>query len=343
MWEFLDQPLVIYPLLAAGLLLLVALATSWLYGDLRALLQGRGVASVSAAVASAFLIYLVSLNPGSGVEAATFGQGLSRLPLYLLALAYGPGVGLLGGIIFVMLSLILVSGHSLGSFEVLVLLELVVLGWLATSPSIFKVRWAAAFNIPFACLLSWATAGTALLQGSGYDARLLSVHWSYHQQSLWAIYICSAVLSLLSPEQCRNLFRGSSLIQGAETIQTQTVGGSSIYTQAVQLEGLETKPVKTKSTPKKPCSTRRVSVLAVSASVSKTIKQRCPGAAAIAARSRSADQTRYVSRPQAHRNPRNRTPHRTPPPRTQPRADSGEGLGLEKVEGRSVVKVLKLP
>lgn len=245
MWDFSAQPLVIYPLLAAGLLVLVALLTSWLYGDLLALFRVRGMFFVSAAVASAFFIYLVSVGSGSGLERATFGQGLSRSPLYLLALAYGPGVGLLGGSLFVMLSYSLVAGHSLGSFEFLLLLELVVLGWLATSPSIFKVRWAAAFNIPLACLLAWATAGTALLQSGGYDARLLSVHWNYHQHALWAIYICTAALSLLSPAQCRNFFRGSSLIQAAKTIQTQTLNVSSIYAKAVQLEGLEAKPIKT--------------------------------------------------------------------------------------------------
>ena len=210
------QPLVLYPLLAAALLVCVSLLAGWLQSDLAALFRRRGLFVLCSSVACALFIYLAGAPTGDAAQ-ATFGEGLSRLPLYLLALAYGPSVGLLGGGLFAMLSLMFVAGNSLGMFELLLLLELLVLGWLASSPSIFRVRWAAALNIPFACLLAWTTLGTALLQSGGANARLVVTHWQYHHQALWAIYWVSLAISLLPPETYRQLFRGSSLLTQPQT------------------------------------------------------------------------------------------------------------------------------
>src|SRR5690606_38990748 len=90
--------------------------------------------------------------------------GLHRLPLYVVALAYGPSAGLLAAGLF---SAFASSTLLPGLDEAVLALELVVLGWLAIYPSPRSTRWAGPLNAALAYLLAWGTAGIAVMTSRG--------------------------------------------------------------------------------------------------------------------------------------------------------------------------------
>src|SRR5690606_42054838 len=86
--------------------------------------------------------------------------GLHRLPLHLVALAYGPATGAVVGVLFAGFH----AGDGLPGWpESVLTLELAVLGWLAIYPSPRVTRLAGPVNSLLAYALAWGTGGIALL------------------------------------------------------------------------------------------------------------------------------------------------------------------------------------
>ncbi|MFA5550417.1 MAG: hypothetical protein WDA03_02265 [Trueperaceae bacterium] len=155
-----DDPRVVYSLAAAALLALVSLFSGLGRLDFLALGRPAVLLRVGGGVAAAFLLVALTstqLEPGSTPHA--LASGLARLPLYLLALGYGPSLGLLAGALFAAAP---ATGLYPGWPEALLILELTVLGWLAISPSPRRRRWAGPVNLLLAHLLTLGTAGVAL-------------------------------------------------------------------------------------------------------------------------------------------------------------------------------------
>ena len=215
---FLNAPLLGYSALAAGFLLVVSLLSGLGRFDFLALASGRTLLFLGLGATTALFIYLLGTSPTQilppDVPQGRVTEGLSRLPLFLLALAYGPSVGVLGGLLFAGLLLSL-TGQAPLIFGLLIMIELAVLGWLALAPSVFKWRWAGPFNVLAALLLSWATAGTAVLFLLELDAASFAAHWQYHKLTLAGL--SPLLLLWLPPSIYRRTFVGSR-VPGAAAI-----------------------------------------------------------------------------------------------------------------------------
>jgi len=204
------DPVFAYSLLAAALLAVVSLATSLLRRDLAVLLRPRLLLRVVAAVLLAFGLWLAGtlLQRSLGtVPIVEVVGGLARFPLYLTALAYGPGVGLVAGALFAGLQ---AGGGAAGWDAVLVTLELVVLGWLAIYPSPRRGRWAGPFDAVLAYALAWGTGGLALLD-SRHGTVTPSALWAQHQHVVLGVAVTVVLLVLVSPGAYDRLFPGSRI------------------------------------------------------------------------------------------------------------------------------------
>ena len=85
------EPLVGYSLLAAVFLALVALASAWKRLDFLAIVRPIGLLQVTFAVIVSIALLFLELRFDT---AQWMFAGISRLPLYLLVLAYGSSAGL---------------------------------------------------------------------------------------------------------------------------------------------------------------------------------------------------------------------------------------------------------
>jgi len=138
--------------------------------------------------------------------------GISRLPLYIFALAYGPTAGLVAGLLFAPLS-------SLGLVvypEVLLGLELCILGWLAIVPSSYQSRWAGSFNALLAYVLTFFSAGFAYLLWRDLPLNLDSF-WRYLHPTLGGVLLSVLLLFLFGPKFFKRSFKTSGIIY--ETIE----------------------------------------------------------------------------------------------------------------------------
>lgn len=204
------DPVFAYCLLAAGLLTAVSLGSGILRRDLLVLLRPRLLLRVLAAVLVAFALWLggaalqqyLPLSPAASTLAA-----LARFPLYLVTLAYGPGVGLVTGALFAGLQ---AGGGAEGWNAAMVVLELAVLGWLAIYPSPRSHRWAGPFDAVLAYALAWGTGGLALL-----EAQLGAVTpdglWAQHQHVALGVAASALLLALVPPGTYRRAFPGSRI------------------------------------------------------------------------------------------------------------------------------------
>lgn len=196
------DPFLFYTLAAALLLLSISLLQGWLKGDLLAILAAQGLFHLTLAVLAAFVLTLAQRALGLGALAL-----LPRLPLYLIALAYGPSAGAAAALLYAAFG----SDGALGYPELLLLLELSVIGWLAIAPSPFHHRWAGPLNVAVGYALTWATAGAAYLDhltGQGLNWRL---HAAHHSGLGWGLALCLAALLLISPARYRRQFADSRL------------------------------------------------------------------------------------------------------------------------------------
>jgi len=206
MWQRLTtDPVFFYSAAAALLLGIVSLATGLARGDVLVLARPRSALSVLAAVAIAFAATVAAewaLAGGAAPWVSGTTRALARVPLYLVALAYGPGVGLVVGALF---GAATAGGAFPGAREALFTFELVVLGWLAIYPSPRLARWAGPFDVALARCLTWGTAGVAWLsyQGGGVTATAVvaaSGRWP------WAALVSAAALVLAAPRWYDALF-----------------------------------------------------------------------------------------------------------------------------------------
>jgi hypothetical protein len=214
---FQRDPFLGYTLLAALFLAGASLLTGWLRLDFLAVFRPRGLFQLLVAVVVAVALSLLSessapfmVNAATGEAIFTLSglRGLSRLPLYIIALAYGPTAGLFSGGLYALLTLM--SGE-VGWAEAVLTLELTVLGWFAIAPSPFKLFWAGPVNVVLAYFLTWATGGSAFLQHTTREAVQLQTHWLYHQNLLWGVALSVALLFLLRPQLYQRLFAGSRI------------------------------------------------------------------------------------------------------------------------------------
>lgn len=199
------DPVYAYSLLAAGLLAVVSLGTGLGRLDLAVLVRPRVLLRVLAAVVAAFLLALAAaaLAAASGASEATRTlAGMERFPLYLVALAYGPTVGLVAAGLVAGLQ---ANSALPGAQQALLALELAVLGWLAIYPSPRTSRWAGPFDAALAYLLAWGTGGLALLDARSGSVTAASV-WAQQQPMVPGIVLTVALLALLPPGVYRRAF-----------------------------------------------------------------------------------------------------------------------------------------
>jgi hypothetical protein len=217
---FQRDPFFVYTLVAALFLGAVSLVTGWLRLDFMAVFQPKGLFHIAIAVIVAMVLSLLSQTPtliasvatGEAFTLSTVApsllRGLSRLPLYVVALAYGPTAGLVAAGLFAAFA---TTSGTLGWAEAVLALELVVVGWFAIAPSPFKLRWAGPMNVVLAYFLTWATGGSAFLQHQTGQAMSLSTHWAYHQTLLWGVGLSVLLLFLVRPQLYQTLFGGSRI------------------------------------------------------------------------------------------------------------------------------------
>lgn len=203
------DPVFAYCLLAAALLAVVSLVAGLLRLDVAVLLRPRLLLRVVAAVLAAFAVWLAgALLEGQLGATPAVGtlSGLARFPLYLVALAYGPGVGLVAGALFAGLQ---AGGGAPGWDAGLITLELVVLGWLAIFPSPRSDRWAGPFDAVLAYALAWGTGGLALLQSRGGVTP--AAVWAQQQHAVLGAAASALLLALVPPAVYRRAFPGSRI------------------------------------------------------------------------------------------------------------------------------------
>ena len=204
-----NDPFLFYALLATSVLAAASLLSGWLRGDVIAAVRPQGLFRISIAVVTAFI--LVWLGYGAGGADTVMGNllvGLSRFPLYVIALAYGPSAGLLAAGLFAAFA---TTGLLPGWSEAVLALELVVLGWFALEPSPRRYRWAGPLNAAVAYLLAWATGGSALLQAASGDGMSLGAHLAYHLPILPGVVLSMALLALVSPDLYERFFSTSRI------------------------------------------------------------------------------------------------------------------------------------
>jgi len=163
------DPLVRYALLGAAVLAVASLLGGWSRGDVRALMRPATWIALATAVVAGVALTAAGDRIGATLAIGWPLEGLRRLPLYLLALGYGPTVGALSGLAFAAVE---ARQWPLHGADALLALELAAVGWIAIAPSPRRHRLAA----PLAVLVGWslatATLGLAAWAAAGGPATL---------------------------------------------------------------------------------------------------------------------------------------------------------------------------
>jgi hypothetical protein len=205
----LADPVVLYSTGAAALLLVVSLGSGIGRRDYLALTRPRTLLRVLGAVTAAFLLQVADALWGADLPAAlaAVAPGLHRLPLYLVALAYGPATGVFVGVLFAGFH----AGDALPGWpEAVLTLELAVLGWLAIYPSPRDTRVAGPLDALLAYALAWGTAGVALL-AARHGSVTLDLVWTEHAAVLPGVVASALLLVLFGPGAYRRAFPGSRI------------------------------------------------------------------------------------------------------------------------------------
>lgn len=237
-----QQPFLAYALLACIILAIVSLASGLRRLDAIATFSSKGLFHITVAACLATLIYafLPMLVPSENLSAYSFALGLARIPLYLMALAYGPTAGIIAGALFLSF-----TGLS-STLDLILLLELSVLGWFAIHPSPRKYWWAGPVGSLFAYCLTWAAAGSAYLQWTAGTAAQLSSHWALHSSQLLGLVLTCVTLALFTPAVYDALFSfsrialdnkiSSSPIKAPELVVEPSFTASQALQKSAQLE-----------------------------------------------------------------------------------------------------------
>jgi len=219
------NPKLAYLLSATLLLAGMALAAGLVRRDFEVLGDRFAALKVVLAVLGAVaLVYAGDALQGSALPAGS-GAGwhtdVSRLPLYLVALAYGPTLGLLMGVAYVAtsgmsiaLDGIAVNHLALDPQSGVLVLELAVIGWLAIYPSPAHTRWAGPFNALVAYSLAWLTGGLTLLE-LGPDPISLEAIVDQQKGPAVGVLITAAALVWIGPARYRRWFPESRIHRSA--------------------------------------------------------------------------------------------------------------------------------
>ena len=206
---FRGDPVLAYSTGAAVLLLVVSLASGLGRRDLIALRRPRNLLRVLGAVTAGFLLLAADAywGPALPEPLAAVTPGLHRLPLYLVALAYGPATGALVGLLFAGFH---AGGTMPGWPEAVLTLELAVLGWLAIYPSPRDTRLAGPVDSLLAYALAWGTGGIALL-ATAHGEVTFDLVLAEHRALLPGVVASALLLTLVGPQAYRSAFPGSRI------------------------------------------------------------------------------------------------------------------------------------
>jgi len=225
------DPVLFYSLASAVLLAVVSLYSGLSRLDFFALLNPRTLLRVVSAVALAFVLRALAESTAAAPDslAALLLPGLHRLPLYVVALAYGPTAGLLVAVLFAAFaSSTLLPGLN----EAVLALELVVLGWLAIYPSPRASRWAGPFDAALAYALAWGTAGIAMLTYQGVFVTLGALV-ALHADVWPGVALSCVLLAALPPAAYRLAFPGSRLAPRQRTLGPPETAGALTAVRAL--------------------------------------------------------------------------------------------------------------
>jgi len=222
-WQRLaGDPVVFYSACAGLLLALVSLVTGLLRGDFLVLFRPRLALRVLGAVLLGFLLVVAAERlggAGAGHWPAGLLRALARVPLYVVALAFGPSVGLFAGALFAAAT---AGGAFPGPAEVLFAFELVVLGWLAIYPSPRLARWAGPFDVVMARTLTWGTGGVAWLTLRDGEVSLAGLVESSSRWP-WGLLVAALALYLVAPRWYDAAFPHSRIAPESRTALRERV------------------------------------------------------------------------------------------------------------------------
>ena len=191
-----------YSLLASIILFVVSLFSGLFRFDFVSALGPRGLLSIVFAIFLAIGLRFLGLNV---FHSDALAMALVRLPLYLIALAFGPSAGLVAGILFLSLA------NLLNFPDLILLIELVVLGWFAISPSPRQFWWAGSLGAIFSYCLTWAAAGSAYLELEFQNGSSLEAHLALHQGSFASLAGIAIALAFITPRIYKRLFPFSNI------------------------------------------------------------------------------------------------------------------------------------
>lgn len=247
------DPVLAYSLLAATLLAAVSLVTAWLRLDLVVLFRPRILLRVAGCVVLAFAVHAgvsraAALGAPDGLVQLLLP--LYHLPLYLVTLAYGPSIGLFTAVLYAAFQ---ASGPMPGWNEVLLGLELVVLGWLAIYPSPRTDRWAGPFNALLAYALAWGTGGLALLEARSGAVTAAGV-WQQHASDAAGLILLVLLLSAFGPGVYQRWFPNSRIAPHSSAAVTARPGAALL---SLEMGDRSERPDLDLTSPELPVSLRR--------------------------------------------------------------------------------------
>lgn len=199
------DPLLAYALLAASVLAAASLIGGWTSGDLRSLTRAGPWTAAALAAIAALALTIAGERTVMVAPDAWPVQGIRRLPLYLVALGYGPTMGVVAAGLFAGVERI---QEPVPAAEVVLVLEMAVVGWLAIAPSPRRVRFAASFAV----LVGWAMAmGTAGLAALAWLYRPLPLEtWlTAVRADLPGVLAAAVLVALLPPSWWRRAAPGA--------------------------------------------------------------------------------------------------------------------------------------
>lgn len=237
-----QQPFLAYSLLASFILAVVSLSSGLFRLDILSTFTPKALLGICLAVFAALSIsYFGKTLLANGASADAIALSMSRLPLYFITLALGPSAGLLAGALF------LSFGDLIHFPELILLLELSVLGWFAISPSPRHFWWAGPFCAVLAYLLTWAAAGSAYLQWQTGDGSSLRHHLSLHNDSILSMVFVIFLLALILPSVYERFFPFSAIAPKSPDLLAQPVIAESTEPQLADFSLMHKEKTKLRS------------------------------------------------------------------------------------------------
>lgn len=188
------DPLVRSALLATVVLGLAAVAGGLARRDLVAFRRPATWLAIATSLLAALALAAAGDRLASALPELSFLQGWERVPLYLLALGYGPSIGIVAGLA---MSIAGWGAWVVGPNELMLVLELAAVGWLGLGPTPRRARWAG----PFAIVLGWslATATVGLAAWAADGRPIATVPFLVAHSSALAAVASAALLAAAIP------------------------------------------------------------------------------------------------------------------------------------------------